>query len=58
LDSGSTGIYTAGLGVGAWFSKHVTARAEVKWQRYNDELITGARTIDATMASLGLGWIL
>jgi outer membrane beta-barrel protein len=58
LDSGSTGIYTAGLGVGAWLSKHVTARAEVKWQRYNDELITGARTIDATMASLGLGWIL
>ncbi|MNS54727.1 hypothetical protein D3C72_875390 [compost metagenome] len=58
LDSGSTGIYTAGAGVGAWFTKHLTARAEAKWQRYNDQIITGTRTIDSTMLSLGLGWIL
>jgi hypothetical protein len=58
LDSGSAPIYTAGMGVGAWFTRHLTARAEAKWQRYNDQIISGTRTIDATILSLGLGWIL
>ncbi|MEN0059954.1 MAG: outer membrane beta-barrel domain-containing protein, partial [Bdellovibrio sp.] len=58
LSSGTTSIYTGGLGVGAWMSKHISLRAEVRYQKYEDQLITGSRSLDTVVGSLGLGWIL
>lgn len=58
LSSGSTGIYTAGLGMGAWVSKHLSIRAEARYQNYKDQLITGSRNLDTVVGTLGLGWIL
>lgn len=58
LTSGNTSLLTAGLGLGAWLSKNVSARAEVRYQKYEDQLITGSRNLDTVVGSLGLGWIL
>lgn len=58
LTSGNTSVMTAGLGVGIWASSHVSARAEVRYQKYQDQLITGSRNLDVVTGSLGLGWIL
>jgi outer membrane beta-barrel protein len=58
LSSGSTGIYAAGLGAGAWLTRHVSLRAEFKYQTYEDHPITGARHLDTGVANLGMGWIL
>lgn len=58
LSSGSTSVVTGGLGLGAWISKHVSARAEIRYQRYEDQIATGSRNLDIVTGSLGLGWIL
>lgn len=58
LSSGNTSIVTGGLGLGAWITKHISARAEVRYQRYEDQIATGARKLDIITGSLGLGWIL
>lgn len=58
LSSGSTTLLTTGLGLGAWISKHVSARAELRYQKYEDQLVTGSRNLDTVVGSLGLGWIL
>lgn len=58
LSSGNTSLLTAGFGLGAWISKHVSARFELRYQKYEDQLITGSRSLDTTVGSLGLGWIL
>lgn len=58
LSSGPTGIYNVGIGIGAWLSKHISVRAEAKYQTYKDQLITGNRTLNTTVATIGLGWII
>ncbi len=58
LSSGNTSLLTAGVGLGAWISRHVSARAEVRYQKYEDQLVTGSRNLDTVVGSLGLGWIL
>lgn len=58
LASGSTSLATGGLGVGAWVSKHVSLRAEVRYQKYEDKIVSGPRSLDTVVGSLGLGWIL
>lgn len=58
LSSGDTSLLTAGLGIGIWASKHISARAEVRYQKYQDQLVTGSRNLDIVTGSLGLGWIL
>lgn len=58
LNSGTTSILTAGGGVGLWLTKHITARAEVRYQKYQDQIITGSRDIGAVVGTVGLGWIL
>lgn len=58
LASGDTAVYTGGLGLGAWLTKHISARAEIRYQKYDDQLITGSRSLDTVTGSLGLGWIL
>lgn len=58
LSSGTTGLATAGVGVAAWISKHLSARAEFRYQTYKDSPVTGSRQLDTGVATLGLGWIL
>lgn len=58
LSSGETSLLTGGLGLGAWLSKHVSARAEIRYQKYEDQLVTGARSLDTVVGSFGFGWIL
>ncbi len=58
LESGSTGLATAGLGFGLWMTKHVSARAEIRYQAYKDQIVTGSRDINSAAATVGLGWIL
>lgn len=58
LSSGDTSLLTAGVGVGAWVSRHVSIRTELRYQKYEDQLITGSRNLDTVVGSVGLGWIL
>lgn len=58
LSSGSTSVYGAGLGVGAWISEHFAIRTEAKYQTYEDKPITGTRRLHTANLSVGLGWIL
>ncbi|WP_374028841.1 outer membrane beta-barrel domain-containing protein [Bdellovibrio bacteriovorus] len=58
LSSGNTSILTGGVGIGAWMTKHLSARAEVRYQKYEDQIVTGSRSLDTVVGSLGLGWIL
>ncbi len=58
LESGSSSLMTGGAGFGLWMTKHLSARAEVRYQAYKDQIITGPRDIAAVAATVGLGWIL
>lgn len=58
LSSGWTGLTTAGVGIGVWINNHVTARGEIRYQNYRDQIITGERNINGAVASFGLGWML
>lgn len=58
LSSGNTSMMTGGLGLGIWASQHISARVEVRYQKYQDQIVTGSRNLDIVTGSLGLGWIL
>ncbi|WP_413574472.1 outer membrane beta-barrel domain-containing protein [Bdellovibrio sp. HCB290] len=58
LSSGSTAVYTAGLGIGAWINKHLTARAEIRYMNYEDQPVTGARSMNVVTGNVGFGWML
>jgi outer membrane beta-barrel protein len=58
LESGPTSLATAGLGFGLWMTKHLSARAEIRYQGYKDQIVTGERNISSAAATVGLGWIL
>jgi outer membrane beta-barrel protein len=58
LSSGSAGLVTAGAGVGLWLNNYVTARAEIRYQAYKDQIITGSRDIQNVVGTFGLGLML
>lgn len=58
LESGTGPLATGGMGFGLWMTKHLSARAELRYQTYKDEIVTGPRDINSVAATLGLGWIL
>lgn len=58
LESGDSDLWTVGTGFGLWMTKHLTARAEVRFQNYEDQIYSGPRNINAAVATLGIGWIL
>ena len=58
LSSGSTALYSAGLGIGAWLTSHLSLRGEIKYQTYQDHPVTGVRHLDTGTATVGMGWIL
>ena len=58
LYSGSSPIISAGVGVGAWLSKHLSLRAELKYQTYQDRPVSKTRDLHTGSANVGMGWIL
>ncbi len=58
LSSGSTDIYSAGGGVGVWWTNYFTTRIETKWQSYSDKVYTGSRKLDLVVIGASLGVML
>jgi outer membrane beta-barrel protein len=58
LSSGSTGIATAGAGIGFWVSQHFSIRSEVRYQTYEDTIYSGSRKIDTVVGQIGIGLML
>jgi outer membrane beta-barrel protein len=58
LSSGWTGLSMAGTGIALWMTKHLSARAEIRYQGYKDQIITGPRDISTVSMSVGLGLML
>ncbi len=58
LSSGSTNTWTAGGGIGFWLSQHISARAELRYQNYHDQISSGPRNIDTVVGQIGLGLLL
>lgn len=58
LASGPTTTYTAGAGIGFWFSQHITSRIELRYQNYSDQVYTGSRNLNLMVANFGLGVLL
>ncbi|MEZ0392840.1 MAG: outer membrane beta-barrel domain-containing protein [Pseudobdellovibrionaceae bacterium] len=58
LNSGSTGIGTAGAGVGFWVTQNFSIRTELRYQTYQDKVYTGDRKIDTVTGQIGLGLML
>lgn len=58
LDSGSSPIYTGGLGVGMWWTDRFSSRFEARYQNYKDRILTGERNIDSMVFQVGIGFML
>ena len=58
LNSGSTGLYTGGGGIGFWWSQHFSTRVEARWQGYKDRVLDGPRDINQVVLGLTLGFLL
>jgi outer membrane immunogenic protein len=58
LQSGSTATWTAGGGIGIWWSQHLTSRIEARYQAFEDQIYTGAREQAITAFSIGFGFML
>lgn len=58
LNSGSTMTYTAGGGIGLWWSQHLTTRAELRYQTYEAQRYTGATRMNLTVAGIQIGYLL
>jgi outer membrane beta-barrel protein len=58
LRSGNTATYTAGGGVGFWFSQHLSTRLEVRYQTYEAQKYSGAEKMNLTVAGVQVGYLL
>jgi outer membrane beta-barrel protein len=58
LRSGATSTYTAGGGLGMWFSQHLTSRLEARYQNYEAQRYNGKQSMDLTILSLQIGYLL
>lgn len=58
LKNGSSGVGTAGLGMGMWWNQLLTTRLEARYQNYKDQISTGSRTIEGVVATLTMGILL
>lgn len=50
--------WTAGGGVGIWWSQHFTSRIEARYQSYTDKIYSGERDQGTTAFSIGLGFMI
>lgn len=55
LNSGYADTYTAGGGLGLWWSQHFTSRIEGRYQTYSDRPYSGTRKLDLFVMTLGVG---
>ncbi len=58
LKSGETQTWTAGGGMGLWFSRHFTGRLEARYQTYQADTFTGKQDLNVTALSFNLGYML
>lgn len=58
LNSGNTGTWTAGGGVGIWWTNLISSRIEVRQQGYEDKIYTGTRQQGVTHFTAGVGFLL
>ncbi len=62
LSSGNAPIYTAGGGVGIWFTQHFASRLEARWQGYTDQPWNGttreSRDINQTVMTATVSFLL
>ena len=58
LESGYTNTYTAGAGVGFWFTQHLSSRIEARYQTYEDRALGSPRTLDMTVIGASIGVLL
>lgn len=58
LGQSQSPIYTAGLGMGMWWTQYLTSRIEIRFQSYNDQLTTGSRRIENANLSFAFGFLL
>ena len=56
--SGTSGTWTAGGGIGFWISKHFTTRFELRYQNYADQVYSGSRDLNLIVGSFGIGVLL
>lgn len=57
LHSGNKTTYTAGGGIGFWFSQHLTTRAELRYQGYKAKRLDEETQMNLTVASLQIGYL-
>lgn len=58
LNSGSSAVYTGGVGVGVWWNNWFSSRIEARYQNYNDKVASGERSIDSMIFQFGIGFML
>jgi outer membrane immunogenic protein len=58
LNSGSTATWTAGGGVGIWWTNHFSTRAEVRYQNYTDQIFSGPRDVNQVISTFSVGVML
>lgn len=57
LRYGTVPVYTGGLGMGMWWTNHLSSRIEARYQEYDDHLFGGRRIKDANI-SFSMGFLL
>lgn len=58
LKSRNTDTWTAGGGLGMWFSQYLSGRVEVRYQNYLAETFEDSKSLDLTVVSFNLGVML
>lgn len=58
LNTGTAPSYTGGLGLGVWWTRHFSSRAEMRYQTYEAKYLEQSQRLDLAVASLQLGWLL
>jgi len=59
LRYGETPLTTGGVGLGMWWTQHLTSRIELRYQKYQDQLnMREARDLDNTTAIFAMGFLL
>ena len=57
LNSGNAPTYTAGGGIGFWFSQHLSTRAELRYQGYKAKRLDGEAQMSLTVADIQVGYL-
>lgn len=57
LRYGTVPLYTGGMGIGMWWTNHLSSRLEARYQQYDDHLFGGRRIQDAAI-SFSMGFLL